>query len=216
MTSASLSAAARVLLLVGLTAAVATLRAPNARSLLAALALVLVLASLVRPNLRKLSRRALIGLGVVVMFVLPLLAAGHAERGLLLGTRSALALGVALTLAETLAVPEVGPALASLGVPRKLAAVVSTALSQLALLRETGERLTLARRLRGARGADFGPDVAAALLVRSAERAERMALAASLRGSDLGQSARRVALRLGDAAVLAPALAFGVALHCVP
>ncbi len=210
-----MSAAARVLLLVSLTAAVATLGAPNARNLLGAAALVLVLVALVRPDPRVLLKRALVGLGIVLMFVLPLLVAGHSERAALFGLRSALALGVALTLAQTLALPEVGPALASLGVPQKLAAVVSTALAQVALLRDTGERLALARRLRGVQGVNFGPDVVAALLVRSTERAERMALAAELRGHDLGRAARAAGLRARDAAVIVPALAFAVALHFV-
>ncbi|HEV8246916.1 MAG TPA: CbiQ family ECF transporter T component [Polyangiaceae bacterium] len=208
------SAAARVLLLVGLTSAVATLRSPNLRQLLAALVLLLPLTVLGRVSPARLLRRALLGLGVVLMFVLPLLIADHALRAALLGARSMLALLIALSLAETLALAEVAPALAALGVPEKLASVVATALSQLGLLRDSGERIVLARKLRGARGANMGPDVVAALLARSAERAERMALAADLRGRDLTRAAKNSRLSPRDCLLLLPGLALGVGLHC--
>jgi energy-coupling factor transporter transmembrane protein EcfT len=207
------SPAARILLLVLLTAGVATLRAPSKENLLAATAGLFLLVGLVRPDPSRLFVRALVGLGVVAVFVLPLAVAGSPERAGLLGARSLLALGVALTLADTLALAEVGPALAALGVPCKLASVVAAALTQVGLLRETGERIALARRLRGARGVGVGPDIVAALLVRSAERAERMSLAADLRGRDIRRSARQSRLVPRDALLLAPALVAAVALH---
>jgi energy-coupling factor transporter transmembrane protein EcfT len=209
------SPAARILLLVGSTAAVATLRSPTPRSLaLAALALCALLL-LVRPEFARLARRALFGVGIVLVFTLPLLAVGQSQQAALLGTRSLLALGVALTLADTLALGEVGSGLAALGVPCKLASVVASALTQMGLLRDTGERIALARKLRGATGAGVGPDVVAALLVRSAERAERMSLAADLRGRDIRRAARQARLVPHDAIVLAPALLGAIALHCV-
>ncbi len=208
-----MSSAARILVLVGLTSAVATLPAPSLRSLGAAALGLLALLCLIRPDFAKLLRRALVGFAIVIVFMLPLLVAGQSEQAMLLGARSLLALSVALTLADTLALAEVGPALAALGVPCKLASVVAAALTQVGLLRETGERIALARRLRGASGVSVGPDVVAALLARSAERAERMSLAADLRGRDIRRSARRARLRPRDGLVLAPALCAALSLH---
>jgi energy-coupling factor transporter transmembrane protein EcfT len=202
-----------VLLLVGAVAAVATLPTPNSRGLLGAACALLLLLVMVRPDPVRLARRALFGVGIVLLFVLPLLLVGRTEQAALLGARSLLAVSIALTVADTLELAEVGPALAALGVPCKLASVVAAALTQVGLLRDTGERIVLARRLRGARGVAVGPDVVAALLVRSAERAERMALAADLRGRDIRRSARRAGLLPGDAMVLVPALAVAVALR---
>jgi energy-coupling factor transporter transmembrane protein EcfT len=201
------------LLLAGGAAAIATLHSPSPRRLAAAALGLLVLLLIVRPDLKKLVRRAILGVGVVVMFVLPLLASGQSEQAALLGARSLLALSLALTVADTLALGEVGPGLAALGVPCKLASVVAAALTQVGLLRDTGERIALARRLRGARGVSVGPDVVAALLIRSAERAERMSLAADLRGRDIRRAASRARLMLRDSLVLAPALAAALLLH---
>jgi len=207
------SPAARILLLVGGAASIATLHSPSPHRLAASALGLLVVMALVRPDLKKLARRALLGIGVVVMFVLPLLASGQNEQAALLGARSLLALSLALTLADTLRLDEVGPGLAALGLPCKLASVVAAALTQVGLLRETGERVVLARRLRGARGVSVGPDVVAALLVRSAERAERMSLAADLRGRDIRRAAKRARLMPRDGLALAPALAAALVLH---
>jgi cobalt/nickel transport system permease protein len=129
------------------------------------------------------------------------------ERAALIGCRALLALIAAIAIAGTIPSGRFGPALAAIGVPSSLAAVIAGVLRQLDLLLAEGRRLALARRLRGARGTAASVEMLAALLTRSAARAERVELAMRLRGYAGLAPAADVSLRRTDAPVLIAALA---------
>jgi energy-coupling factor transporter transmembrane protein EcfT len=97
--------------------------------------------------------------------------------------------------------------------------VVETMLTELRLVGPLGERMALARRLRGARGFHAGGELLAGLFVLSAERAERLALGRQLRGYDERRARSRKGLAWRDvpavAIALMPALAI-LAIHTVP
>jgi energy-coupling factor transporter transmembrane protein EcfT len=138
-----------------------------------------------RPSGRWLVRAlglALLPLGAVV---LPLWLT-DAELGARITTRALCVAVATLAFASTQKPHELGAALRGLGVPRSLSAVVATLTRQAARLVPEGRRLLLARELRGARTWWVGPDVMAHLLVRTTRRAERVALAAELRGASAG------------------------------
>ncbi|MEB2310205.1 MAG: hypothetical protein OZ921_13130 [Sorangiineae bacterium] len=199
---------AGAVLVVGLATAPASPRALTANALVS---MAVVIAT--RPKLGVLARRGLPALGVILALLLPSLLAGERARALLVGGRALTATLAALAVASTLAAHEVPGALGALGVPGALASVTATMLRQLGAVRDEGRRLALARELRGARGAGFGAGTVAALLVRTAERAERVELAARLRGSTPRGEAGRARLRAADALLVLAGAAGGALAH---
>ena len=142
------------------------------------------LAALVfRPPARRLAVALAAASSVVVAAVLPIAINAGPAAALWLGARSLICAGSAVAVLGGLASRDLESALSALGVPALLAGTVGTLLRQLGSIVAEGKRLVLARRLRGASG--FGPEALAQLLLRSHVHAERVALAASLRGYDL-------------------------------
>jgi energy-coupling factor transporter transmembrane protein EcfT len=206
------SIAARVLGLLLLVTGIATAPLDRAASLLAAAATVGLLLALVRPEPRLLARRALPAAIGVAALALPI-AFVAPERAALIACRALLALLAALAIASTIPSGRFGSALAALGVPAAFAAVVAGVLRQLDLLIAEGRRLAIARRLRGARGTAVSVELLAALLTRSAARAERVELAMRLRGHAEHASGTDVRLRPADAPAVVAALAASVLIH---
>jgi energy-coupling factor transporter transmembrane protein EcfT len=206
------SAAARLLAGVILIVAVATMPA-RAIAVSASLLLAALLLVLVRPRRSLLAAAGWLGIVPLAALLTPWWLAGDSEVALLLGGRGLSAIGVATVLAASLERDELVGGLSALGVPEALVGVVSTMLRQARGVREQGHSLLLARRLRGARGPQVSVDVLAALLARTAERAERIELATRLRGAD-GVSARGVAtLKTRDLPLLVSAVGLGVSLR---
>lgn len=197
-----------------LVAGVATAR-PTASALCVGLALGLGIAGAARPPPAALARRALPALGVIAAVLAPLVISGHFDQAAVLAARATLGVGIALSVASTLALDEVPGALRALGLPAALGAVTATMLRQLGAVRDQGRRMVLARALRGARGAGLSAGTLAALLVRTADRASRVELAMQLRGYSLAEAATRSALRVRDAAVVAACTASAVVVHVV-
>lgn len=214
MTALSPSIAARVLGLIVIVAGIAT--APLGSPITAAFALTAVglLLLLTRPRPLPLLRRglpALIGVGALSLPI----ALTDPQRAALLAARATLALTAALAIASTIPSGRLGPALSALGLPASIAAVLTTLLRQLTLLGSEARRLWLARRLRGARGVGASTEMMAALLVKSAARAERVELAMRLRGYDERHAPAGVVLRVADTPALACAALVATALHVV-
>lgn len=206
------SVAARLLALALMAVGLATVPLTRPAPLLLALGLVLAIVAIVRPAPRRIARRglpALLGIGALA---LPL-AASDPARGATVALRALLAVTAVLTIAETIPLTRVGPALSALGLPPALSNVVATLLRQLGSLLDEGRRLALARRLRGAGGVGVSTEMMAGLLARSAARAERVELAMRLRGYDEAHRLPGTALRLADTPLLTLAAAAAVALH---
>lgn len=200
--------AARLACLVVLAAGIATapLGSGQSRALLAALLLLVLLVT--RPKPRWLFLRlgpALLGLAALLV---PLLLSGSAAQAPEILGRALGAACVATCIGSTIPLADLGPALATLGVPRVVASTVHTLLWQVEHVGSEGRRLILARQLRGARR--FGPEVLAQLLVRTTERAERVDLAMRLRGASRAERGR---FGVDGAALLLGALLVAVALH---
>jgi energy-coupling factor transporter transmembrane protein EcfT len=167
-------------------------------------------AVLARPRARWLARRAAAASMAVAAIVVPFVLAGQTERAAEFAFRAATAVALALTFAATISLADLPRALATLRVPRALSGAVHALLWQLEHVGDEGQRLLLARRLRGARGA-FGPEVLSSLLARTAIRAERVDVALALRGVRAPES--RDGLRRTDWVATVAVLAFAVALH---
>jgi energy-coupling factor transporter transmembrane protein EcfT len=206
------SSAARVLcsviIVVGVALVPAELRGALAAALVVALALLVT-----RPRVRWLLLRFLPALLAIAALVLPLVLAGRAADASFVAIRASLATVAALAFASTIATGELGAALLALGVPLAVSATVETMLRQLSTLQSEGRRIAFALRLRGARGVTLTTHVCAALLVRSATRAERIELAMRLRGYDMRRAAHAARLRSTDAPALTLAAAAATALH---
>ncbi len=166
-----------------------------------------------RPPMRIWSR-GVVGLFGVVAVAMPIVWSDP-ERALWLALRATLALGAAIAIGSTIPSASLGPALSSLGLPRGVAAVISTLLRQIDLLIAEGRRLTLARRLRGATGLGASTELFAALLVKSSQRAERVELALRLRGYDERRPPAGVALAATDAPFVVLVLGVALASHMV-
>jgi energy-coupling factor transporter transmembrane protein EcfT len=209
------SPAARLLCCVVLVGSVATapLHSPTAQAAAGTIALLVLLVT--RPDLRRLARRGAPGLAIVLALVLPLLLAGRTAQAAAIGVRASLAILVALALTATIPLGELGSTLGSVGAPPTVSALIETMLRQLSVVREEGLRLALARRLRGARGVAFSADELAALLVRTVSRAERVRLAASLRGSASTSAHRHVRLAWRDAPVIVVASLAASGIHVI-
>jgi energy-coupling factor transporter transmembrane protein EcfT len=173
-----------------LTTSIATLPNVSGRVALAVLACALSALLLARPNLGRLSVRLGVALGVIGMLILPFLAIGDFERGIRLSLRALGAATVALAFTSDLAAPDLARALSALRAPTPLVEVIEGLTLQLDSLKGTYRRLLLARRLRGAQGWSGAASLLPELLVRSAQRAERLDLARRLRGYECQRPAR--------------------------
>jgi len=169
------------------TAAIATLPSVTGWVALGVLACAVGAASIAKPNLKRLSVRLGAALGMVAALLLPFLLVGDFERATKLGLRALGAATVALAFTSRLSGTELAHALGALRAPVALVEVIEGLASQLDTLKSTAKRILLARRLRGARGIAGSISVLPELLVRSAERAERLGLARRLRGFDHAQ-----------------------------
>lgn len=178
---------ARVLSALVVTAAIATLPSMTGSVALGVLGCAAGAACFAKPDLKRLSLRLGAALGMVGALLLPFLLAGDVERAMKLGLRALGAATVALTFTSRLSGTELAHALGALRAPVALVEVIEGLASQLDTLRSTAQRILLARRLRGARGITGTISVLPELLVRSAERAERLGLARRLRGFDHAQ-----------------------------
>ena len=178
---------ARVLSALVVTFAIATLPSVTGWVALGVLACALGAASVAKPNLKRLSVRLGAALGMVAALLLPFLLVGDFERAAKLGLRALGAATVALAFTSRLSGTELARALGALRAPVALVEVIEGLASQLDTLKSTAKRILLARRLRGAQGIAGSVSVIPELLVRSAERAERLGLARRLRGFDHAQ-----------------------------
>ena len=181
------SPGARVLSALVVTAAIATLPSMTGSVALGVLGCALGAACFAKPDLKRLSLRLGATLGMVGALLLPFLLTGDIERAMRLGLRALGAATVALTFTSKLSGTELAHALGALRAPVALVEVIEGLASQLDNLRSTAQRILLARRLRGAHGVAGTVSVIPELLVRSAERAERLGLARRLRGFDHAQ-----------------------------
>ncbi len=139
-----------------------------------------------KPPARRWQRRlavALIGSGAM----LAPFALGGGWSGVapvLLRSSSAIVTAVATSL--TLAGEDLGSAFATLRAPRALTTVIVHTVGQLGALVDEGQRLALARKLRGASGTGANLELLSTLLIQSAARGQRRALAVELRGAPPG------------------------------
>lgn len=143
--------------------------------------------------------------------LVPLLLAGRGDHALWLAGRALACVTIAVAVSASFDLAELGPALSALGLPHALAEIVSSAVRQLGSTVRDGQRLLLARRLRGATGALPSTELFTTLLVRAALGAERVALARSLRGGSTPGSSARLGRR--DVPLLIGALFVALALH---
>lgn len=180
----------------------------------AALASLVVLLTL-RPPAKALARRALLALPVLVAFVGPLLATGETERGLALSARALAALTTTLAFAATMRTTELPQALSALRLPPTLVELLGSMLRQASAVSSQARRVVLARRLRGAQGHQVSAEVLSSLLVKTAERAERVDLAMRLRGGGFAGGASRRALPARDLPGLMACAATSIAIHLV-
>jgi cobalt/nickel transport system permease protein len=164
-------------------------------------------------RLASIARAGLVAASTVVLLLVPAFFRDGLLRASLLAGRALLCVTTVMAISATVPIEDLGPALRGLGVPAPLSAVVSATLTQLAVLRSEGERMLLARRLRGQAG--YG-DVAAllgALLVRAAGRAEKRALAAELRGFAPESAVAKARLSLPDVPLVLAAAIAGAVVH---
>jgi len=205
--------AASVLGALLLTTAIATLPSMSGDVALAVFGCAAAAAAFSKPDLKRLSIRLGLALGLIGMLTLPFLISGDLTRAARLGLRALGAATVALTFTSRLSGTELARALGGLRAPAALVEVLEGLALQLDSLKRTAERLVLARRLRGARGIFGTLSVVPELLVRSAERAERLDLARRLRGYEYARS--RSHLSRQDLWPLLTAVAGAVLLHAL-
>lgn len=206
----SLSPAARVASALLLSAAIAFL--PHVAKTLgfAIAALVVGCALLCRPNFKRLSLRLSLALLVIVALAVPFVISGEPGTAARLGLRALGATTIALLFTSDLSSSALASALHTLRAPISLVEVIEGLALQLDSLRGVASRIVLARKLRGARGLRGNATVLPELLVRSAERAERVDLARRLRGYD---AKRRTPMTSADLPVLLISGAAALALH---
>lgn len=172
-----------------------------------------VLALLARGPLSRVTARLWVGSVALVALLAPLAV----TQGVSVLPRALRAVSVllgVLALTASLSPATLGAALSGLKFPRGIVAVVTAILRQLGTLRVEGERVLLARRLRGAGGLTLGPATLATLFERSLERARQQELAARLRGYDSLQ-VEPAPLRLTDLLHLVPLTGVCLGLHAL-
>jgi energy-coupling factor transporter transmembrane protein EcfT len=161
----------------------------------------------------ELLKRSLVAVPLLATLVLPVLLAGQASHAFELGVRAMLALITALSFATTLSTIELPAALTSLKLPRPLVHMLGTMLRQAGAVQAQGQRILLARKLRGAKGGAMSAEVLASLLTSTAERAERVELAMRLRGADLATPKAGQGLALRDLPLLLASSCAAIAIH---
>jgi energy-coupling factor transporter transmembrane protein EcfT len=160
------------------------------------------------------TRRALVPAALVIaLSLVPIAFSAGAQHALRVAVRALAAASTAIAVAGSVPAHELGPALSALYVPRAVAAVLGSALRQTAVLRDEGRRLTLARRLRGVSSRTAGAGVLAVLFTRAAGRAERIELAARLRGFSPAGAVTRARLTWPDAPAMAASAGAAIAIH---
>jgi cobalt/nickel transport system permease protein len=189
--------------------ATAPLRAPA----VTAAALVAFGAIVASGGLRRVARAAPAALLFATATTLPIAWARGLEPAVFTTVRAACAIATAVAVAGAIPRESLGPALRGIGVPAALAAVVAAALRQMALLREEGQRLLLARRLRGSAGYRGGANLVGVLFLRAARRAERVELALRLRGASPERALTAARLSPGDAPFVALSFFAALAIH---
>lgn len=209
-----LSPAGKIACSVVLVASVATSDPSSSRVRVAVGVLVLAVFALARPDLLVLARRLLVALGAIVALCVPFAIAGDLPRAFELAGRAGAATLIALAFASTLALDELPSGLRALGLPLDFVSTVHAMLWQVGNIGNEGQRLVLARRLRGARGV-VGPEILAELLVRTTARAERVDLAMQLRGTHSELAAHGSRLKMRDILGIGCAFCIGIALHLI-
>lgn len=180
----AVAAPTRVALALALSGTMAILPSPRAPSLAAAIGCTVATVVIFRPPWRRFVP-VVAGAAGLIGFTLAPLAWYHGVGEIIpLAVRSGACTATAVALLSELDPLTLESALLSLRVPPVLAAVVGTLLRQAEALVVDGRRLVLARQLRGARGRAIGPEILARLLLRAHAQAERVQLAATLRGYD--------------------------------
>jgi energy-coupling factor transporter transmembrane protein EcfT len=160
------------------------------------------------------TRRALLPvLPLILLSLVPVAFAAGVEHAARLSARAVAATATAIAIAGSVPTHELGTGFAALGVPRAVAAVLAGALRQTSVLGEEASRLLLARRLRGYSGYRAGASLLGVLLGRAADRAERIDLAARLRGCSPTRAVGRSNLSRADAPAIAAASTAAIALH---
>jgi energy-coupling factor transporter transmembrane protein EcfT len=205
------TSACRLLATAVLVAGTAT--APLHVAALGAGAVVALAAVLVSGGARRVARSALAATLVVAATAVPVAFAAGPLHAALLALRALVALTTAVAILGTIAPEDLAPALAALGAPRAVAAVVAAALRQTVVLQAEGRRLLLARQLRGGAGYRESAALLGVLLSRAAARAGRIELSARLRGHCPDRSTRRARLRGADAPYILLAAATAIAVH---
>jgi cobalt/nickel transport system permease protein len=158
-------------------------------------------------------KRSLVAVPLLAALVLPVMLAGQAQHAVELGLRAMLALITALSFAATLSSIELPAALTNLGLPQPLARMLGTMLRQAGAVQAQGQRILLARKLRGAKGGAMSAEVLASLLTSTAERAERVELAMRLRGADLATLKAGQGLGPRDLPLLLASSCAAIAIH---
>ncbi len=167
-----------------------------------------------KPPARRWQKRlafALVGSGAM----LAPFALGGGWSGLapiLLRTLSAIVAAVATSL--TLAGEDLGSAFATLRAPRALTTVIVHTVGQLGSLADEGQRLALARKLRGASGTGANLELLSTLLIQSAARGQRRALAVELRGASPGSTVGSFG-GFGSLAFIVVCALMGISVHLV-
>jgi energy-coupling factor transporter transmembrane protein EcfT len=148
---------------------------------------------LARPPARRWQLRLLVALLGSSALLIPFALGGDLARLGPLFLRSSTAILAAVGMSLTLSSAELSSALEGLRAPRALAQLVAQTTAQLGAISSEGQRLVLARKLRGSTGTSANLELLSTLLIRSSERAERRALATELRGA-----AARIPRAFGD------------------
>ena len=162
---------------------------PSTIGLGVACAFFLVVLLWAKPPTRRWQKRLVIALVGSSAMLAPFALGGgwSGVAPILLRTSTAIVAAVATSL--TLAGEDLGGAFATLRAPRALTTVIVHTVGQLGALADEGQRLALARKLRGASGTGANLELLSTLLIQSAARGQRRALAVELRGAPPGTTA---------------------------
>lgn len=204
------TAAGRLLAATVLVAAVAT--APPGNAALGT-ALVIAIAAAAHFGVERTRRGLVPALLVIGASLAPVAFASGAEHAARLCARSLAATATAIAVAGSVPPHELAAGFAALGLPPAVAAVLGSALRQTTVLGDEARRLLLARRLRGHSGYRAGATLLGALLGRAADRAERIDLAAKLRGCSPSHAVARARLSRADAGPVAIAAVLAIGVH---
>lgn len=162
---------------------IATVPLDLASSRYTVLGTTLIALCVLHPPPRRLIRRSLLALPMLAGLLLPLALTGAQERAVHLAVRAICSLLTVLSFTCRLDTLELPQAFAHLGLPSPLITILTNVVRQAAAIREQGQRIVLARKLRGANGNVVSAEILASLLTSTARRADRIELAMKLRGA---------------------------------